>query len=160
MDQTSLLTAVETTLRIALGLRFLSSGLSNIRRWPNAVENANLVFPFGGTLFGAVAVFLMVAGGIGLTVGFLTRLAAFMIVLFLIPTLKIQRHWLRGLPATIEEVSHALPDGDVRSKFRLVARHAYHAHETGWQNNLVLMAVGLFFTVRGASALALDLWLG
>lgn len=159
MDQASLLTAVETILRIALGLRFLSSGLSNVRRWPSAVQNASLVFPFGGTFFGAVAVFLMVAGGIGLTAGLLTRLSASMIVLFLIPTLKIQWHWLRVLPATIEEVNHALPEEDVRSKFRLLARQAYHSHETGWQNNLVLLAVALFFTVRGATALALDLWL-
>lgn len=160
MDPASLVIPVETLLRISLGLRFLYSGVGNVRRWPNAVENARLVFPFGATFFGFIAVFLMVAGGIGLTLGLQTRIAALMIVLFLIPTLKIQWHWVRSLPAIIEQVGNALPkQGDFRSKFQLLARHAYHSHETGWQNNLVLLVVALFYAVRGSTALGLDLWL-
>src|SRR3990172_5162082 len=114
MDDAFLIVAVETLLRITLGLRFLYSGLSNVRRWPNAVQNAKLVFPVGETFFGFIAVFLMVAGGIGLTLGLQTRIAAAMIALFLIPTLKIQWHWLRNLPAIIDEVNNALPQGELR----------------------------------------------
>lgn len=155
MDQATALTVIETILRFMLGLRFLYSGLSNVRRWPNAVDNARLVFPFGATFFGFVAVLLMVAGGVGLALGFQTRIAALMIVLFLIPTLKIQRYWLRTLPATIEEVNRALAQ-DEFSKFRLIARHALHSHETGWQNNLILLFAALLFSIRGSIAFGLD----
>lgn len=159
MDDAFLMVAVETILRITLGLRFLYSGLSNVRRWPNAVENAALVFPFGQTFFGFIAVLLMVGGGIGLTVGLMTRAAAAMIVLFLIPTLKIQWYWLRALPATIEEVNNAVPQEEIKKKIRLLARQAYHSHETGWQNNLLFLVVALFYCVRGSTAFGLDIWL-
>ena len=159
MDDAFLMVAVETILRITLGLRFLYSGLSNVRRWPNAVQNAKLVFPVGETFFGFIAVFLMVAGGIGLTLGLQTRIAAAMIALFLIPTLKIQWYWLRNLPAIIDEVNNALPQGELRGKFRMLATHAYHSHETGWQNNLLFLVVALLYTVRGSTALGLDVWL-
>src|SRR5690349_5206172 len=79
VDQQTLLTIVETALRIAFGLRFLTSGVSNIRRWPNPVRNAELVFPFGTKFFGAVAVFLMIGGAAGLILGLATRTAALMI---------------------------------------------------------------------------------
>ncbi|OGQ51518.1 MAG: hypothetical protein A3I10_04310 [Deltaproteobacteria bacterium RIFCSPLOWO2_02_FULL_57_26] len=159
MDDAFLIVAVETLLRITLGLRFLYSGLSNVRRWPNAVENAGLVFPFGQTFFGFIAVLLMVGGGIGLTLGLMTRVAAFMIVLFLIPTLRIQWYWLRTLPVTIEEVNNAVPQEEIKKKIQLLARQAYHSHETGWQNNLLFLVVALFYCVRGATALGLDIWL-
>lgn len=159
MDQASLVTIVETLLRVTLGLRFLYSGLSNVRRWPSAVENARLVFSVGETFFGFIGVFLMVAGGIGLILGLQTRIAAAMIVLFLIPTLKIQWYWLRSLPAITDEVNNALPQGELRTKLRLLARHAYHSHETGWQNNLLFLVVALLYCVRGSTALGLDIWL-
>ena len=159
MEPSVLLSAVETLLRIILGLRFLSSGLSNIRRWPSAVDNARLVVPFGETFFGLVAVFLMVAGGIGLALGFHTQLAALMIVLFLIPTFPIHRHWLRTTPAMIEKIRGGLSDEETLNQFRLMARHAFHSHETGWQNNIVFLVVALFYAVRGSSALGLDNWI-
>ena len=156
MDQGFSLTLVETILRIVLGLRFLYSGVSNVRRWPNAVRNAEIVFPFGATFSGLIAIFLMVAGGLGLTLGFQTRLASLMIALFLIPTLKIQSHWLRTLPAMIDEVNNALPQEEFKKNFRLLARHAIHSHETGWQNNLLLLVVALLFSLRGSVAFGLD----
>lgn len=159
MEPSFLLSAVETLLRIILGLRFLSSGLSNIRRWPDAVHNARLVFPFGETFLGFIAVFLMVAGGAGLALGFQTHLAALMIVLFLIPTFPIQRHWLRTTPAMIEEINSALPHEAARNQFRILARHAFHSHETGWQNNLVFLVVALFYAIRGSTAFGLDNWI-
>ena len=57
MDQQTLLAIVETVLRIALGLRFLYSGVTNILRWPNPVRNAEIVFSFGTKFFGALAVY-------------------------------------------------------------------------------------------------------
>lgn len=149
------LTIIETTLRIALGLRFLYSGVSNVRRWPNPVRNAAIVFPFGTRFFGAIAVFLMVGGGIGLILGLATRVAALMIALFLVPTLKIQQHWLRTLPSIFEEVRGGLTEA-VRPKFQLIARQAYHSHETTWQANVLFMLLALYFALRGPGALALD----
>jgi uncharacterized membrane protein YphA (DoxX/SURF4 family) len=160
LDQATSLTLVETTLRIALGLRILHSGLSNVRRWPNAVRNAEIVFPFGATVFGFIAVFFMVAGGLGLALGLGTRLAALMIALFLIPTLKIQRHWLRALPSMIEDVGRALGQESQKTKFQLLARHAFHSHETAWQTNLLMLIVALFFLLRGSPAFGIDNLLG
>ncbi len=156
MDQAAALIVVEVILRIGLGLRFLNSGLSNIRRWPNPVKNTAIIFPFGATFFGAIAVFLMVGGGIGLLLGFMTRVAALMLALFLIPTLKIQRHWLKNLPAMIDEVDRAIAQGPAKSKFQLLAKQAFHSHQTGWQTNLLLLAVALFFALRGSVAFGLD----
>ncbi len=68
MDQ-GLLTVIEVLLWIALGLRVLYSGLSNVLRWPHAVGTTRIVFPKGATFFGFVGVALMVLGGIGVTLG-------------------------------------------------------------------------------------------
>ena len=149
------MTIIETALRIALGLRFLYSGLSNVRRWPNPVRNAGIVFPFGAKFFGAVAVFLMVGGGFGLILGLATRAAALMIALFLLPTLKIQQYWLKTLPSVLEEVRGGVAEA-VRPKFQLIAKQAYHSHETGWQANVLFLLLALYFALRGPGAFALD----
>ncbi len=159
MDQATSLTLVETALRVALGLRILHSGLNNVRRWPNAARNAEIVFPFGAPVFGFIAVFFMVAGGLGLALGLGTRLAALMIALFLIPTLKIQRHWLRALPPIMEDVIRAGQEAS-KSKLQLLAKQAFHSHETGWQNNLLLLILALFFVLRGSPAFGIDNLLG
>ena len=154
MEQTAALIFIETLLRIGLGLRFLYSGVSNVCRWPNPVRNAEIVFPFGTKFFGAIAVFLLVGGGIGLTLGLATRAAAAMIALFLLPTIKIQYYWLKTLPHLIEEVRAAAEPA--RVKFQLIARQAYHSHETAWQTNLLLMLLALYFALRGSVAFGLD----
>jgi uncharacterized membrane protein YphA (DoxX/SURF4 family) len=159
LDQATSLTLVETALRVALGLRILHSGLNNVRRWPNAARNAEIVFPFGAPVFGFIAVFFMVAGGLGLALGLGTRLAALMIALFLIPTLKIQRHWLRALPPIMEDVIRAGQEAS-KSKLQLLAKQAFHSHETGWQNNLLLLILALFFVLRGSPAFGIDNLLG
>ncbi len=155
MDQQALLTIIETVLRIGLGLRFLYSGVSNIRRWPNPVRNAGFVFPFGAKFFGAVAVFLMVGGGAGLILGLATRIAALMVALFLVPTLKIQLYWLKTLPPMIEEARRAVPES-AQQTVRLLARQAYHSHETSLQGNVLFLLLALYFAVHGPVAFALD----
>jgi uncharacterized membrane protein YphA (DoxX/SURF4 family) len=160
LDQAHALTLVETILRIALGLRILHSGISNVRRWPNPVRNAAIVFPFGATAFGFAAVFFMVAGGLGLALGLGTRVAALMVALFLIPTLKIQHHWLHALPPIIEDVKRAVGQDPSHGKLQLLAKQAFHSHETGWQNNLVLLLLALFFVLRGSPAFGIDNLLG
>jgi uncharacterized membrane protein YphA (DoxX/SURF4 family) len=155
LEHTAALIIIETLLRIALGLRFLYSGLSNVRRWPNPVRNAEIVFPFGTKFFGAVAVVLMVGGGVGLALGAATRAAAAMIALFLLPTLQIQYYWLRTLPGIVEDVRGATAEA-ARPKFQLIARHAYHSHETAWQANVLFMLMALYFVARGSIAFGLD----
>jgi uncharacterized membrane protein YphA (DoxX/SURF4 family) len=129
-------------------------------RWPNPVRNAEIVFPFGHKLFGSIAVFLMVAGGLGLVLGLATRLSAVMIALFIFPTFIIQRYWLGVLPGMIADVNRALPDESSKSQFQRLAKQAFHSHETGWQNNLVMLIVALFFAVRGSPAFGIDNLLG
>jgi len=156
MDQGVLLSVIESLLRVVLGLRILHSGVSNVIRWPNPKKNTRLIFPFGETFFAVVAVFLMVAGGLGLALGFQTQLAGLMVALFLGTALKIQFYWLRELPAVIAKVNRAVPEEGLNGNFRLLAKQALHSHETGWQNNLVLLFAALFFALRGSVAFGLD----
>lgn len=155
MEQTAALIIIETLLRIGLGLRFLYSGVSNVRRWPNPVRNAEIVFSAGTKFFGAIAVLLMVGGGLGLALGAGTRAAAAMIALFLLPTLQIQSYWLRRLPGMIEEVRGATAEA-ARPKLQLISRHAYHGHETAWQANVLFLLMALYFVVRGSVAFGVD----
>lgn len=156
MDQGSLVLFVEVIFRIVLGLRFLSSGISNVRRWPQAAQTAAIVFPRGSYFFGFVATALMVLGGVGLAIGFQTPVAAAMLIVFLIPTFKIHYHWLQTEPAKVRAVGEAIANEEARSAFRVIGRHATHSHETGWQNNLVLLSGCLYFSVRGCIAFGLD----
>ena len=47
MDYSILFLVVEAVLRVILGWRMLVSGLSNVRRWPNPVNTASILFPIG-----------------------------------------------------------------------------------------------------------------
>lgn len=159
MDQTTLVPAVEALLRVILGWRMLVSGLSNVRRWPNPVNTASILFPRGATFFGFVATFLMVVGGFGLAVGLQTPISALMIIIFLIPTFALHVHWLKVLPAMKPVVTGALSDEKAQNYFRSFDRQAYHAHEVGLRDNLVFVAAALYFLVRGSAAFGVDNWL-
>lgn len=156
MEPTTSLVIVESLLRIILGLRFVSSGLSNVRRWPNPVRTASLVFPHGASVFGFIAVILMVAGGFGVALGFQTPIAALMITVFLIPTFGIHRHWLRTLPSMVADIQNTLTQDQAKNHFRIFERQSIHAHEVGIQDNLVMLAAALYFLVRGSAAFGLD----
>ncbi len=156
MDQIAFLPFVEAVLRIILGLRFISSGVSNVRRWPNATKTAGIIFSQGTYFFGFVATALMLLGGVGVALGFQTHMAAAMLVIFLIPTFKLHRYWLQVLPGKARIVKEALTDEQAMNEFRLFERQAVHSHETGWEDNLVLLAAALFFAVRGCIAFGLD----
>ena len=156
MEQATLLPLVEAVLRIILGLRFLSSGISNVRRWPHAPQTAGLVFPQGAYFFGFIATALMVLGGGGLALGFQTPIAAVMLITFLIPTFKVHHYWLQNLPGKVRTIQDAITNDQGRNEFPLLVRQAIHSHETGWQNNIVLLAASLFFVVRGSVAFGLD----
>jgi uncharacterized membrane protein YphA (DoxX/SURF4 family) len=86
LELTSLTVIAEAMLRIILGWRFLISGLSNIRRWPNPVTTASILFPKGASFFGFVATVLMVVGGVGVAIGFQTPVCSLMLIVFLFPT--------------------------------------------------------------------------
>ncbi len=156
LDQVTFLPVAEAVLRIILGLRFLSSGISNVRRWPNATKTASLVFPQGAYFFGLVATVLMVLGGTAVALGFQTSIAAFMLLIFLIPTFKVHHYWLQTLPGKARIVKDALQDEEAINQFRLFERQSLHSHEVGWEDNLVLLAAALFFAVRGCIAFGLD----
>ena len=156
MDQGILLPIVESVLRIILGLRFLSSGITNVRRWPNATQTASLVFPQGAYFFGLLATALMVLGGAAVALGFQTPIATALLVIFLVPTFKVHHHWLQTLPGAARIVRDNLTREEARGQFRIFERQAIHSHEVGWEDNLVLLAAALFFVVRGCVAFGLD----
>ena len=159
MEHSTLVNFVEALVRVIFGWRFLISGLSNIRRWPNAAGTASLIFPKGAPFFGFVATVLMVAGGIGVGLGFQTPLCALMLAIFLIPTFSLHAYWLKVLPIMAPVVKNAMADEKAQSYFRSFDRQAYHAHEVGIRDNLVFLAAALYFAVRGAGAFGVDSWL-
>jgi uncharacterized membrane protein YphA (DoxX/SURF4 family) len=160
LEHSIVLLAAEAVLRVILGCRMLISGLSNIRRWPNPVNTASILFPRGAALFGFAATFLMVAGGFGLAAGIQTPICAVMIIVFLIPTFALHFHWLKVLPTMAPVVTQAIGDDKARQYFRSFDRQAYHAHEVGIRDNLVFVAAAVYFAVRGSSAFGVDNWLG
>ena len=158
MENSTLVSVVEAGLRLILGWRMLISGLSNIRRWPNPVNTASILFPRGATFFGAAATFLMVVGGLGVAAGIQTPICAVMIVIFLIPTFALHWHWLKVLPTMVPVVTASLKEEKARNYFRSFDRQSYHAHEVGLRDNLVLVAAALYFAVRGSAAFGVDNW--
>lgn len=156
MEPNSLPLLVEAALRIIFGLRFLYSGVSNVIRWPHAIGTAREVFPVGAPFFGLAAVVFMTAGGLGLALGVQTQLSAVMIALFLLPTFVIHVRWRRRFPAIVADLNRAVQDNDLRPKMQYVGKHAIHAHDVGWQDNLVFLFLSLYFAARGHTVLALD----
>lgn len=159
MDPLTVLLLAEAALRVILGWRMLISGLSNVRRWPNPVNTASILFPKGATFFGSVATFLMVVGGFGLAAGIQTPISAVMIIIFLLPTFALHRHWLKVLPTMAQVVKSTIADEKAQNYFRSFDRQAYHAHEVGLRDNLVFVAAAVYFAVRGSSGFGIDNWL-
>jgi len=149
----------EAALRVILGWRMLVSGISNVRRWPNPVSTASILFPKGATFFGFVATILMVFGGFGLAAGIQTPICAVMIMIFLIPTFALHWHWLKILPTMSPAVEAAITDDKAQNYFRSFDRQAFHAHEVGIRDNLVFLMAALYFAVRGSAAFGVDNWL-
>lgn len=160
MEHATPVLIAEAILRAILGWRFLISGLSNVRRWPNPVQTASILFPKGAWFFGLLATVLMVGGGLGVAAGFQTSLCALMVLVFLIPTFALHFHWLKVLPVMATVVKNALGnDKKALDTFRKFDRQAYHAHEVGWRDNLVFFAAAAYFFVRGSGAFGVDNWL-
>ena len=160
LDHSTLVTISEAILRVILGWRMLISGLSNVRRWPNPVQTASILFPKGATFFGFVATFLMVVGGFGLAAGIQTPISAVMIVIFLIPTFALHWHWLKVLPTMAPAVKAAIQDEKAQNYFRSFDRQSYHSHEVGLRDNLVFVAAAIYFAARGSAGFGVDNWLG
>ena len=156
MEYTTLVIIAESILRVILGWRFLSSGVSNVRRWPNPVRSASLLFPKGAPFFGFVATALMLVGGAGMVLGLQTPICAAMLVVFLIPTFNFHLYWLKVLPTMAPAVKGALQDQKAQELFQTFNRQSLHAHEVGIEDNLVLLAVAVYFTVRGSGGYGLD----
>ena len=159
MEHSNLVIFAEAMLRAVLGWRMLISGLSNVRRWPNPVDTARILFPKGATFFGFMATFLMVVGGFGVAVGVQTPICALMIVIFLIPTFFLHAYWLKVLPTMAPAVKNALKDEQAQNYFRSFDRQAYHAHEVGLRDNVVFLAAAVYFAARGSAGFGVDNWM-
>jgi uncharacterized membrane protein YphA (DoxX/SURF4 family) len=156
LEHATVVLIAESILRVILGWRFLVSGLSNIRRWPNPVETARLLFPEGAIYFGFIATVLMVVGGLGVAAGIQTPSCSVMLIVFLIPTFNLHFYWLKVLPTMVAVVKNALGNEKAQNYFRTFDRQAYHAHEVGIRDNLVFLAAAAYFAVRGSAAYGLD----
>ena len=156
MDTPAWLPIAELLFRTILGWRFVISGLSNIRRWPNPVNTASILFPKGAKFFGFGATLLMVVGGLGIAAGFQTPLCAVMLMIFLMPTFAVHSHWLKVLPTMAPAIKKAIDGEQAQNYFRYFDRQSFHAHEVGIRDNLVLLAAAFYFAVRGSGAFGLD----
>jgi uncharacterized membrane protein YphA (DoxX/SURF4 family) len=156
LEYAALALIAESILRVILGWRFLISGLSNIRRWPNPVQTASLLFPKGANFLGFIATVLMVVGGLGVAAGIQTPSCAVMLMIFLIPTFNLHLYWLKVLPTMVAVVKNAIGNEKAQNYFRTFDRQAYHAHEVGIRDNLVFLAAAAYFAVRGSAAYGLD----
>jgi len=156
LDQITLLPFMESLFRIVLGLRLLKSGISNVLNWPNAAQTASLIIPYGAYLCAFVANVLLVVGAAGLTLGFQTPVAAVMLVVFLIPTFKLHYYWLQVLPARAKIIRESITRDEAKSKFEVFRFKAMQFHDSGMENNAVLIAASLYFAVRGCAAYGLD----
>lgn len=156
LEHSTLVGIVEAFLRVILGWRFLISGLSNVRRWPNPVNTASILFSQHARLFGLIATVLMVAGGLGLAAGFQTPISSTMLVVFLVPTFSVHYYWLKVLPTMAPTVKNSIADDKALGYFRNFERQAFHAHEVGIRDNLVLLAAVAYFAVRGSGSYGLD----
>jgi uncharacterized membrane protein YphA (DoxX/SURF4 family) len=159
METSNIALLAEALLRLMLGGRMLISGISNLRRWPNPVNTARILFPKATVFFGAAATFLMVAGGFGLAAGIQTQICALMIIIFLIPTFFLHSYWLKALPTMATAVRRALKDEQAKAYFGSFDRQAYHAHEVGIRDNAVFLAAAIYFAVRGSAAYGIDNWM-
>jgi uncharacterized membrane protein YphA (DoxX/SURF4 family) len=146
----------EAVLRMALGWRMLISGISNVRRWPNPVNTASILFPKGAAFFGFIATVLMLAGGAGLMAGFQTPICAVMIIVFLIPTFFVHSYWLKVLPTMAPAITQQLQDEQARRFFQSFYRQAYHAHEVGIRDNVVFLLAAVYFALRGSAGFGVD----
>lgn len=156
LEDSTLVGIVEAFLRVILGWRFLISGLSNVRRWPNPVNTASILFSQHAKLFGLIATVLMVGGGLGLAAGFQTPISSTMLVVFLVPTFSVHYYWLKVLPTMAPTVKNSIADDQALGYFGSFERQAFHAHEVGIRDNLVLLAAAAYFAVRGSGAYGLD----
>ena len=156
METSNLVLFAEAILRGVLGWRMLVSGLSNVRRWPNPVTTASILFSKGASFFGFMATFLMLAGGTGVAAGFQTPVCAVMIVVFLIPTFFLHSYWLKVLPTMAPAIRNSLKDKQAQNYFHSFDRQAYHAHEVGIRDNLVFLAAAVYFSLRGSAAFGVD----
>jgi len=156
LEHATLVFMAEAILRVIVGWRFLISGLSNLRRWPNPVNTASILFPRGSLFFGFMATLLMVVGGAGVAAGLQTQICSLMIVVFLIPTFALHSYWLKVLPTMAPVVTSAISDEKAQNYFRSFDRQSFHAHEVGIRDNLVFLAAAVYFTVRGSGAFGLD----
>jgi uncharacterized membrane protein YphA (DoxX/SURF4 family) len=159
LDHSSLVLIAEAVLRVILGWRFLISGLSNVRRWPNPVQTASILFPKGAPFFGFVATVFMVVGGLGVASGLQTQICSLMLIIFLIPTFNLHYYWLKVLPTMVPAVQSAIADEKAQNYFRTFDRQSFHAHEVGLRDNLVFLAAAIYFALRGSGAYGLDNWL-
>jgi uncharacterized membrane protein YphA (DoxX/SURF4 family) len=82
-----------------------------------------------------------------------------LIIIFLLPTFALHRHWLKVLPTMAQVVKSTIADEKAQNYFRSFDRQAYHAHEVGLRDNLVFVAAAVYFAVRGSSGFGIDNWL-
>ena len=156
MEPTSLTLIAEATLRIILGWRFLISGLSNIRRWPNPVTTASILFPRG--VFFRLGCDCTHGGGRSRSSNRVSDLDLFAHADHLShpniqPPFPLAE---KVLPTLVPVVKSAISDEKAQDYFRTFDRQSFHAHEVGLRDNLVFLAAAVYFMVRGSGAYGLD----
>ena len=117
--------------RVLFALIFVASGLSHFSR-PTIAYAASQGVPFAG-FFVPLAGVLAILGGLGVALGFEARIAALLLVIFLVPvTLKMHAYW------TVTDPMAAM---NLRIHF---------------MKNVSMLGAALFFLWSGAGPVSLD----
>ena len=131
-------TSATTILRVVLGIVFFAHGAQKMLGWFGGYGFTGTMGYFTGTMhIPAVFAFLAIAaeffGALGLIVGLLTRVAAFGILTTMLVAVAM-----------------------VHSQFGFFANWSGTQKGEGYEYHLLVIAMCLFLTIRGAGALSVD----
>ena len=93
--------------RLCLSAIFIMSGINKVLHWSQSADQMRSEGMVGVPLFLALAILVEIGAGLAILIGWKTRLAAFLLVIFLIPvTLIFHDFWRYHGPAQMQQMIH------------------------------------------------------
>lgn len=123
------LSKTELTGRILLAAIFVLSGVMKMADFPGALAHMESQgIPYAATLL-MIAAFVEIAGGLAIMTGFLTRLAAFGLFLYLIPvTLLFHAFWNFAGPERISQSAQFMKNLAIMGGLLILMAHGAARH--------------------------------
>ncbi len=133
-------------LRTTYGLLFLYTASTLVRDWRWTVNHTHILFGGMAKPFGAV--FLMTSGGLSMVLGYKEYIGGLLLITFLIPGTVIHSMEMRLALKMRDRIQNSISKepGDTLNE---LAWSAYAAHFSSALKNIVLIAVAVFFVLKG-----------